>query len=198
MLSKCVLAPLFLVIQGTNLVHQEFTFTFGFSSTLCCIHIFMHVYLFRYISFPRIHSRKEPQDFNFLRVWTELSCVQSYTCQVLCHVLQKLKWILQFFCHWADFCHFAKVSYFWLRFFHVFMGKTSTKLEFRYIALQGPPKAGNSILWSGISFEVWGTQTLFRVPERTPSVYRGSLPYGTFGSGENSHKPKIALGKICS
>ena len=57
-----------IVIQGTNLVHQEFTFTFGFSSTLCYIHIFMHVYLFRYISFPRIHSRKEPQDFNFLRV----------------------------------------------------------------------------------------------------------------------------------
>ena len=25
--------------------------------------------------------------------------------------------------------------------------------------------------------------------------YRGSLPYATFGSGENSHKPKIALGK---
>ena len=59
-----------IVIQGTNLVHQEFTFTFGFSSTLCYIHIFMHVYLFRYISFPRIHSRKEPQDFNFLRVRT--------------------------------------------------------------------------------------------------------------------------------
>ena len=25
--------------------------------------------------------------------------------------------------------------------------------------------------------------------------YRGSLPYATFGTGKNSHKPKIALGK---
>ena len=26
-------------------------------------------------------------------------------------------------------------------------------------------------------------------------IYRGSLPYATFGSGENSHKQKLALGK---
>ena len=26
-------------------------------------------------------------------------------------------------------------------------------------------------------------------------IYRGSLPYATFGSGENLLKPKIALGK---
>ena len=67
-------------------------FHFWLSSTLCYIHIFMHVYLFRYISFPRIHSRKEPQDFNFLRAWTELSCDQSYTCQAL----QKLKYAAYF------------------------------------------------------------------------------------------------------
>ena len=29
-------------------------------------------------------------------------------------------------------------------------------------------------------------------------LYRRSLPYGTFGSGKNLHKLKIALGKIFS
>ena len=43
---------------------------------------------------------------------------------------------------------------------------------------------------------VWGIRNYVEIDKLLKlKKYRGSLPYATFGTGKNLHKPKIALGK---